>query len=130
MTDSKGEELFKQLKEIDMVNAKGELLSHLERNKSIIKCATINCSLSDWYREELTEDRRSIDLKEGYTQEEYEEFLHRLDFEYDNGYGGQQVYGTVWLMKEGTWLERGEYDGSEWWAYKVCPQIPDNLKAN
>ena len=56
MADDKAEELFKQLKEIDMVNAKGELLSHLERNKSIIKCATINCSLSDWYREELTEE--------------------------------------------------------------------------
>ena len=36
MADDKAEELFKQLKEIDMVNAKGELLSHLERNKSIL----------------------------------------------------------------------------------------------
>jgi hypothetical protein len=128
MKDPK-EELFKQLRSIDMANAKEELLGHLERNKSIVKCATINCSLSNWYREELTEDRRSIDLKEGYTQEEYEEFLHRLDFEYDNGYGGQQVYGTVWLMEENTWIERGEYDGSEWWEYKQCPKIPNELKA-
>jgi hypothetical protein len=37
MADDKIEELFKQLRSIDMANAKGELLSHLERNKSIIK---------------------------------------------------------------------------------------------
>jgi hypothetical protein len=69
-----------------MANAKEELLGHLERNKSIIKCAAISCSLSNWYHDELAEDRRSIDLKEGYHIGEYEEFLHRLDFEYDNGY--------------------------------------------
>ena len=123
------EELFKQLRSTDMANAKQELLGHLERNKSVIKCATINCGISHWYHDELAEDRRSIDLREGYHIGEYEEFLHRLDFEYDNGYGGQQVYGTVWLMEEGTWLERGEYDGSEWWEHKKCPSIPDELKS-
>ena len=122
------EELFKQLRSIDMANAKEELLGHLERTKSVIKCATISCSISHWYHDELAEDRRSIDLREGYHISEYEEFLHRLDFAYDNGYGGQQVYGTVWLKEEGTWLERGEYDGSEWWDYKKCPSVPDNLK--
>ena len=71
-----------------------------------------------------------IDLREGYHIGEYEEFLHRLDFEYDNGYGGQQVYGTVWLKEDNTWLERGEYDGSEWWDYKKCPSVPEELKAS
>jgi hypothetical protein len=31
MEDSKGEELFKQLRSIDMANVKEELLSHLQR---------------------------------------------------------------------------------------------------
>ena len=123
------EELFKQLRAIDMANAKQELLGHLERNKSVIKCATIWCGIYHWYHDELAEDRRSINLREGYSIGEYEEFLHRLDFEYDNGYGGQQVYGTVWLMEEGTWIERDEYDGSEWWDYKKCPPVPDELKS-
>jgi hypothetical protein len=48
-----------------------------------------------------------------------------LDFEYDNGYGGQELYGTVWLVDE-TWLSRGEYDGSEWWEHNVLPVIPAN----
>ena len=113
-----------------MQNAKEELLSHLERNKCTIKCATINCGISHWYNDEYVEDRKSIDLREGHSIGEYEEFLHRLDFQYDNGYGGQQVYGLVWLKEESTWRERGEYDGSEWWEYKKCPKIPDELKAN
>ena len=111
-----------------MANAKEELLGILERVNGSIKCATINCGISHWYNDEYVEDRKSIDLREGYHIGEYEEFLHRLDFEYDNGYGGQQVYGTVWLKEENTWLERGEYDGSEWWEYKKCPQVPDELK--
>jgi hypothetical protein len=43
-----------------------------------------------------------------------------LDFEYDNGYGGQELFGYV-VFKDNTWLERGEYDGSEWWEYQKCP---------
>lgn len=56
-----------------------------------------------------------------------EEVLPLLDFEYDNGYGGQELFGNIWYT-DGTWSERGEYDGSEWWEYKACPPIPD--KAN
>jgi hypothetical protein len=36
---------------------------------------------------------------------------------------GQELYGTVWL-EDGTWLSRGEYDGSEWWEHNVLPPIP------
>lgn len=51
---------------------------------------------------------------------ELEEVLPRLDFDYDCGYGGQYLYGYIWY-KDGTWSERGEYDGSEWWEHKECP---------
>ena len=44
---------------------------------------------------------------------------------YDNGYGGQEVATDLIIkMKDGSWFERGEYDGSEWWAYKKSPEIP------
>ena len=130
MAEDKAEELFKQLRAIDMANAKEELLGHLERNKSIIKCATIKRNAGYWDDNNTYTQKEPILLKEGYTPAEYEEFLAKLDFKYDSGYGMQELDGTVWLMKEGTWLERGEYDGSEWWVYRVCPQIPDELKAN
>ena len=88
------------------VNAKQELLDAI---KSIgIKCATIE---------------RSV-LKLNYSKEDYNDFLDSLDFMYDNGYGSQSLYGVVWL-EDGTWLTRGEYDGSEWWEHHKLPEIPE-----
>jgi hypothetical protein len=65
-------------------------------------------------------------LKKGYTDQEFEQFMHDLDFDYDAGYGMQYIDGTVWF-DDGTWLSRGEYDGSEWWVYLGTPQIPVDL---
>ena len=50
-----------------------------------------------------------------------EEVLPLLDFEYNNGYGGQELFGYIWYT-DGTWSERGKYDGSEWWEYKKRPE--------
>lgn len=52
--------------------------------------------------------------------------LPLLDFEYDNEYGGQELLGNIWYA-DGTWSERDEYDGREWWEYKVCPPIPNKV---
>jgi hypothetical protein len=49
-----------------------------------------------------------------------------LDFNYDAGYGSQQLDGLV-LFNDNTWLERHEYDGSEWWEYKRCPTVDEVL---
>jgi hypothetical protein len=46
--------------------------------------------------------------------------IAELDFEYDDGYGGQELFGYV-VFKDGTWLSRAEYDGSEWWEYNKTP---------
>ena len=41
---------------------------------------------------------------------------------YDNGYGSQEVLPSLRIaFKDGTWLERREYDGSEWWEHAVPP---------
>jgi len=54
-----------------------------------------------------------------------EEFISELDrMEYDDGFGSQRLFGQV-VFKDGTWMERREYDGSEWWEYKSCPKEPD-----
>ena len=114
-----------------MTNAKEELLDKLRRTNSSIKCATIRTERNSyWDDNDNYIQPAPILLKENYTPTDYVEFLDKLNFEYDAGYGGQELYGIVWLIEEGTWLERGEYDGSEWWDYKRCPQIPNELKAN
>lgn len=48
--------------------------------------------------------------------------LSQID--YSNGYGCQNLFGLI-LMKDGSWYERGEYDGSEWWNYKHTPAVND-----
>ena len=46
----------------------------------------------------------------------YEEFEKISDFEYDNGYGAQEVpYDLIVLFDDNSYLERDEYDGAECW---------------
>jgi len=104
-----------------LINAKNELLDVL-KDKAPIKCAKI------WTGYDFEhEDNNYILLKIGYSNPtDLDEFFNSLDFEYDNGYGGQNLFGTIWL-NDGTWLTRGEYDGSEWWDYNKLPLIPIEL---
>lgn len=101
------------------MNAKQELLAKLDEALQSIKCASISMELS-------YNTSKCIKLPVGYSPEQYEEFLSALDFEYDNGYGGQVLFGRVWLTND-VWLERGEYDGSEWWNIKKLPTIHKEL---
>ena len=74
-------------------------------------------------------ESKHIDLpvvSEPHSLEQVHYFLDSLDFSYNDGFGLKELYGTVWF-KDGTWLERAEYDGSEWWVYKKAPQIPNRL---
>lgn len=57
-------------------------------------------------------------------------FFDIIDFEYNNGYGLPEInsYLTV-MFTDGTWLERGEYDGSEWWKLRKVPEKPNGTKS-
>ena len=105
-----------------MTNAKQELEKLLE-GKAKVKCAEITKG-SIWlgYKGQFPK----FTLKVNHTEKEYQEFLKSLDFEYDSGFGGQELDGIVWLV-DGTWFTRGEYDGSEWWEYHIVPEIPSEL---
>lgn len=103
-----------------MTNAKQEFLSMVGSNE--VLCAQI--SYQNCWEHELPGSKHKLLV--GYTQEQYNSFIESLDFEYDSGYGGQELFGTVWF-KNGTWADRGEYDGSEWWQHHVCPIIPKSL---
>lgn len=48
-------------------------------------------------------------------------FLKDKYSNYDNWYWWQVLYGEI-VFKDKTWLERWEYDWSEWWEYKKCPE--------
>jgi len=86
-----------------------------------IKCATVAYHV--WV---APEDGKELHLPVGHTEEQLSQFLTDLNFTYDGGYGGQELFGTIWF-EDGTWATRGEYDGSEWWELHQCPEIPDHL---
>ena len=52
--------------------------------------------------------------------------MARLNFEYNDNFGWQELYGIV-LFKDGTWLERYEYDGAESWVHKKPITVEDVL---
>lgn len=106
-------------------NAKTEFLEIVGTNK--VLCAEIAYTPSSlWGEEDQPEEHFIAILPVNHTQDEYEKFIDRLDFDYDSGYGGQELFGIIW-MQDGTWFTRGEYDGSEWWQHHSCPPIPEEL---
>jgi hypothetical protein len=51
----------------------------------------------------------------------WNDFAKIADKEYDSGFGGNNVNGSLVVVGDTWWLERGEYDGSEWWEFKTAP---------
>ena len=56
------------------------------------------------------------------------EFCSLADFHYNSGYGGTEVATDLIIMfTDGTWMERKEYDGSEWWSYVTPPNLRNSI---
>lgn len=55
-------------------------------------------------------------------------FWELADQEYDNSYGSQIVAADLVVVGNGFWLERHEYDGSEWWEFKEEPAMPKEVR--
>ena len=100
------------------MNAKSEFINHI--GGRLVLCAQIKKG------DEYNDNQPVFNLTTGCDSEDWIKFLSDLDFEYDAGYGGQNLFGTIWYS-DGTWSDRGEYDGSEWWVYNHCPNIPNEL---
>jgi hypothetical protein len=103
------------------MNAKEEL-EKLLYGKAKVKCSLI----TKGYYYGLHPDNERFELKVNHTEDEFQSFLKSLNFNYDSGYGTQELRGTVWL-EDGTWCTRGEYGGSEWWEHNQLPEIPLEL---
>ena len=99
--------------------------------RECILCAEIDVVLSDaiWADGKCKRNDTCVSaiLPVNHTQEDYDNFIKKLDVEYDDGYGTQELFGTIWLT-DGTWMDRGEYDGSEWWNLQEVPEIPDYVE--
>ena len=106
------------------MNAKQEFMRHVENRK-----ITYAFILKDeGYRYDSKKRPQPHELKEGFTSDDYLSFVESLDFTYDEGFGSQELFGYI-LFKDGAWMERHEYDGSEVWEYKSSPKIEFISKA-
>lgn len=127
-----------------MIIALEELLNDIENSKHStldVKCAVIGLSFDYpnadtpeyitsnpkkvWEDEPVFD--KIITLKENWNNDEWLAFLDGLRFNYDDGFGSQHLFGVVWF-KDGSWLERYEYDGSEGWVLKRTPDVPQGLQ--
>lgn len=106
-------------------NARDEFVMHTSGKK--VHCAQI--LYGDTYSHEGQKYEKTILLHMNYSKEDYEKFLNQLDFHYDSGFGGQNLFGCIWYM-DMSWSTRGEYDGSEWWEHHSIPEIPFELFRN
>lgn len=48
---------------------------------------------------------------------------------YDAGFGGAEIAYDLVVVGDDWWLERHEYDGSEWWEFKKHPARLPTAKA-
>lgn len=56
----------------------------------------------------------------------WEKFTEIADFEYNTGYGAQEIAkDLVIIFRDGTFMNRGEYDGSEWWDVHLTFVLPE-----
>lgn len=53
----------------------------------------------------------------------FEEFSKMANFEYDSGFGSEEIRSDLVIVGNDWWLARREYDGSEWWEYLKLPVL-------
>ena len=58
----------------------------------------------------------------------WDEFAKMADFNYDDDYGKIDIRLNLVVVGKDWWMERHEYDGSEWWEYKEQPKLKENSK--
>ena len=54
----------------------------------------------------------------------WEEFIALANVDYDCGYGSQKVAMDLVIVGDNWYMDRGEYDGQEWWEFHTPPQRP------
>lgn len=57
----------------------------------------------------------------------WEDFKKIADTEYNSDFGRPQVVQDLMIVGEDWWLERGEYNGQEWWEYRELPKEPTDI---
>jgi len=65
--------------------------------------------------------------KDGTRKMSWDSFKKISDIRYDNGFGSSEINSSLSIIGKDWWMERYEYDGSEWWECKMLP-CADEIK--
>jgi hypothetical protein len=110
-----------------MMNAREELLVFLNKLvpswRDELVCARV--AHGGYGFDDRDDAGEQFFLKKGFTSEDLHKFFSDLAFTYDDGFGSQELFGTVWGKT--WWAERRQYDGREWWELRRYPTIPLEL---
>lgn len=79
----------------------------LKKNNLTLDDIVFCCGNDSWFSKEL-----------------FINLAHKTD--YYAGFGGAEIATDLKIVGNDWWLERHEYDGSEWWEFKRLPIKPDN----
>jgi len=114
------------------MNAKKELLEHVAYLGKTLLAAEItvrNCwgGFDEEPEAQATLYPEHIKLEDPMKALAIEEFTSAIDVKYDAGFGGQELFGTLWFT-DGTYSDRYEYDGSECWNHHATPKLPQQPK--
>lgn len=98
------------------MNAKNEFLEEIKGKKLV--CAKIGIDRGDYgYKADWKI------LKNNYSEKDFDNFCKELDNEYDEGFGGQELFGII--LFEDSYSDRHEYDGAEKWVNHKMPTIKE-----
>lgn len=102
------------------INAKQELLNIIVPENLTILKIEITYNHADY---DISCDNYNTIIK-GITT------LDDLDFDYNAGFGTQELFGVVYCKDSNNhpvWLTRGEYDGREWWEINTIPDFYNSI---
>jgi len=71
---------------------------------------------------DFDKDVIQVQTCEGYINKEIFKMI-AMATNYDSGYGSAEIREDLIIVGNGWWLERDEYDGSEWWVYRTKPDL-------
>lgn len=57
-----------------------------------------------------------------------QKFLDNINFQYDNGYGLRHIATDLIVVGADFYIERRDYDGSEWWHFNKIPTEPKETR--
>lgn len=103
-----------------MLNLLQEIIEIIKGNgKSTDEIKFVGCNWEEW-------TSRGAVYYEYYMT--WDDFVSQVNRSYDDGYGSTLIKDNLQIVGKNWWLERHEYDGSEWWEFKSMPKKPKEYK--